>query len=62
VESGEAGVSDSGAGEHDRGPDFLLQETARIVSDMAELESNRELLERRFSQLNEETPRVQKIN
>lgn len=48
--------------EGDRGPDFLLRETARIVADMAELESNRELLEQRFAQLNAEIPEHQKIN
>jgi len=48
--------------EEERGPDFLLRETARIVADIAELGSNRELLERRFSQLNAEDPVVEKIN
>ncbi len=43
-------------------PDFLLREAARIVADVAELESNRELLERRFSQLSAEAPEHQKIN
>ncbi len=53
---------DQGEEEPDRGPDFLLQEAARIVADIAELESNRELLERRFSLLNTETPENEKIN
>jgi TATA-binding protein-associated factor Taf7 len=48
--------------EEENGPDFLLRETARIVADIAELESNQELLERRFSQLNAESPEDQKIN
>ena len=43
-------------------PDFLLRETARIVADVAELESNQELLERRFSQLNAAAEEHQKIN
>ncbi len=43
-------------------PDFLLRETARIVADIAELESNQELLERRFSQLNAAAGEHQKIN
>ncbi len=42
--------------------DFLLQEAARIVADIAELQSNHELLERRFSQLNAETLEHEKIN
>jgi carboxyl-terminal processing protease len=48
--------------EEEKGPDFLLRETARIVADVAELESNQELLERRFSQLNAETTQDRKIN
>jgi carboxyl-terminal processing protease len=48
--------------EEETGPDFLLRETARIVADIAELESNQELLERRFSQLTAETAEDQKIN
>ena len=43
-------------------PDFLLRETARIVADIAELESNQELLERRFSQLNAAAGEHQQIN
>ena len=43
-------------------PDFLLRETARIVADIAELESNLELLELRFSQLLAEDAENQKIN
>jgi carboxyl-terminal processing protease len=46
----------------DRAPDFLLQEAARIAADIAELESNRELLEKRFAQLTAEAPEHQKIN
>ncbi len=48
--------------DEDSRPDFLLRETARIVVDIAELESNHELLERRFSQLNAEDAENQKIN
>jgi carboxyl-terminal processing protease len=48
--------------EEEEGPDFLLRETARIVADMAELNSNQELLQLRFSQLNDEKPGSQKIN
>jgi hypothetical protein len=61
---GEADVGDADEGddEEEEGPDFLLRETARIVADIAELESNQELLERRFSQLNAEEQAQQKIN
>ena len=48
--------------EEESRPDFLLRETARIVADVAELESNQELLERRFSQLNAAAAEHQKIN
>ncbi|MEE8339146.1 MAG: carboxy terminal-processing peptidase [Xanthomonadales bacterium] len=53
---------DEGDDEEESRPDFLLRETARIVADIAELESNRELLERRFSQLNAEDLDNQQIN
>jgi carboxyl-terminal processing protease len=56
------GDADEGDDEEEEGPDFLLRETARIVADIAELESNQELLERRFSQLNAEEQAQQKIN
>ncbi len=64
---GNDAVGDDAAGddeedEEEKGPDFLLRETARIVADIAELESNKELLERRFSQLNAETTEDRKIN
>jgi carboxyl-terminal processing protease len=58
----EEGDEEEGDEEEEKGPDFLLRETARIVADVAELESNQELLERRFSQLNAETPEDRKIN
>ncbi|MEE8495962.1 MAG: carboxy terminal-processing peptidase, partial [Xanthomonadales bacterium] len=58
----DAAGDDEVGDEEERRPDFLLRETARIVADIAELESNRELLERRFSQLNAEAPEHQKIN
>ncbi len=48
--------------EEDEGPDLLLREAARIVADMAELESDLELLEHQFSQLNSEGPGHRKIN
>jgi carboxyl-terminal processing protease len=65
---GDADVGDADEGdadegdEEEEGPDFLLRETARIVADIAELESNQELLERRFSQLNAEDQEPRTIN
>jgi carboxyl-terminal processing protease len=56
------GEDDEGDEETEQRPDFLLQEAARVVADIAELESNRELLERRFSLLNTDTPEHEKIN
>ena len=41
--------------EEEEGPDLLLREAARIVSDMAVLESDIELLERQFAQINAKT-------
>ena len=37
--------------EEEAGPDLLLRETARIVADMVELESDLDLLKRQFAQL-----------
>lgn len=48
--------------EEEEGPDLLLRETARIVADMVELESDLELLKRQFAQLDQdsaEKPTVQ---
>lgn len=58
----EVGDDEMGDDEEESRPDFLLLETARIVVDIAELESNQELLERRFSQLNAAAGEHQKIN
>jgi len=58
----EVGDDEMGDDEEESRPDFLLLETARIVVDIAELESNHELLERRFSQLNAAAGEHQKIN
>jgi len=45
------------------GPDLLLREAARIVSDVAELESDLELLNRKFSQLGTtEKPAATQLN
>jgi carboxyl-terminal processing protease len=61
AEEGDNAVAD-GEEEEEEGPDFLLRETARIVADIAELDSNQELLERRFTQLNAEDQEPQTIN
>jgi carboxyl-terminal processing protease len=48
--------------EADDGPDLLLRESARIVADMIELESDLELLQRQFTQLPEDKTEDHKIN
>ena len=48
--------------EEEAGPDLLLRETARIVADMVELQSDLELLKTQFAQLDEDSvgqPQVQ---
>ena len=62
AEEGDNAVADGEEEEEEEGPDFLLRETARIVADIAELDSNQELLERRFTQLNAENQEPQTIN
>jgi len=59
---GSVDADEVGDDEEESRPDFLLRETAWIVADIAELESNQELLERRFSQLNAAAAEDQKIN
>jgi carboxyl-terminal processing protease len=44
------------------GPDLLLREAARIVSDMVELESDGDLLEQQFAQISEKLPQQPKPN
>jgi carboxyl-terminal processing protease len=46
----------------DEGPDLLLRETARIVGDMVELESDLQLLERKFSQLSDKDQAAPQLN
>ena len=46
----------------EEGPDLLLREAARIVSDVTELESNLDLLNRKFSQLNSQKQAAPKLN
>jgi carboxyl-terminal processing protease len=46
-------ADDTESEEQDEGPDLLLRESARIVADMIELESDLDLLERQFAQLPE---------
>jgi carboxyl-terminal processing protease len=48
-------AEEEAAEEEDEGPDLLLREAARIVADMVELGSDLDLLERQFTQLNDET-------
>jgi hypothetical protein len=48
--------------EEEQGPDLLLRETARIVADMAELESDLESLKQQFAQLDEDTPKQPQIH
>ena len=48
--------------EEDQGPDLLLRETARIVADMVELESDLELLKQKFAQLDEDAPEQPQIH
>ena len=45
-----------------QGPDLLLRETARIVGDVSELESNLDLLNLQFSQLNAKQEATPKLN
>ena len=45
-----------------QGPDLLLRETARIVADVSELESNLDLLNLQFSQLNAKQAATPKLN
>ncbi|MBT8064812.1 MAG: carboxy terminal-processing peptidase [Gammaproteobacteria bacterium] len=49
------GAEEEAAEEEDEGPDLLLREAARIVADMVELGADLDLLERQFTQLNDET-------
>jgi hypothetical protein len=67
-ELGDVDDADSATGEDDeeeeeeQGPDLLLRETARIVADMAELESDLESLKQQFAQLDEDTPEQPQIH
>jgi len=60
VEEAVADAEDADAEEE--GPDLLLREAARIVSDVAELEQDIELLERNFTQLNAEEDAAPQLN
>jgi carboxyl-terminal processing protease len=62
VEAVEATDESEGAeGEDEQaGPDLLLREAARIVSDMVELESDGDLLEQQFAQISEKSPQQPK--
>jgi len=55
-------ASDEEEEEEDEGPDLLLRESARIVADMVELESDLEMLKRQFAQIDKDTaeqPQIQ---
>jgi carboxyl-terminal processing protease len=60
-EEADGAAADSDEEEEDEGPDLLLRETARIVADMVELESDLDLLEQNFAQLNEEPAEASKL-
>jgi carboxyl-terminal processing protease len=61
-EFSEAPAADDEDDAADEGPDLLLREAARIVSDVTELESDLDLLNRKFSQLNAKTPVSPQMN
>jgi len=48
--------------ESEEGPDLLLREAARIVGDVAELESDMDLLERNFTALNSKKAAAPQLN
>jgi len=50
------------AAHEDEGPDLLLREAARIVSDMFELGADLELLQRQFVQISAKQPAQTKLN
>jgi carboxyl-terminal processing protease len=57
----EGGDAEAAEGEDEEaGPDLLLREAARIVSDMVELESDGDLLEQQFAQISEKSPQQPK--
>jgi hypothetical protein len=57
-----ASVAKADDGAAKKGPDLLLRETARIVGDVSELESNLDLLNLKFSQLNAKQGAAPKLN
>ncbi len=50
------------ADEEEKGPDLLLREAAHIVADMAGLQSDLNLLDQQFAQLNAQTTKDPKLN
>jgi len=48
--------------DEEEGPDLLLREAARIVGDVSELESDGDLLDRKFSQLSAKQQAMPKMN
>ena len=61
-EFSEAPATDDESDAADEGPDLLLREAARIVSDVTELESDLDLLNRKFSQLTAKAPVSPQMN
>jgi carboxyl-terminal processing protease len=61
-EFSEVPAADEDSDEEEEGPDLLLREAARIVGDITELESDMDLLNRKFSQLNAKEPATPKLN
>ncbi|MNC91851.1 hypothetical protein D3C83_81800 [compost metagenome] len=61
---GDAADEDADAEEaaKDEGPDLLLRETARIVGDVVELESDIQLLDLKFSQLTRKDTAAPQLN
>jgi carboxyl-terminal processing protease len=61
-ELSEEPAADPEADAQEEGPDLLLREAARIVGDVAQLESNLDLLNLKFSQLSTKQPVTPKMN
>jgi len=61
-EFSEAPAADEDTEESEEGPDLLLREAARIVGDVTELESDMDLLDRKFSQLSAKQQATPKLN
>ena len=60
LEAGEGAEGEAGKDE-DPGPDLLLREAARIVTDMVVLGSDVDMLEQQFAQISEKLPEKPKL-